>query len=233
MATENALRPLLIDELRDLLDAERQLTRALPKMARAASSTSLKKAFEKHLRETEGHIARLEQALTALDASVRGKPCAGMKGLISEGQEMMSELSGEPVRDAALIVSAQKVEHYEIAAYGSCKAFAELLGEQRVARLVAATLAEEKATDEALTALATGQVNPKASDAAAEDNDVSAGIFSRASEWIRDTMSNTQAAIGQGRKQSARATNDRKAAGRRRTTTGSRSSRGSQDARKK
>jgi ferritin-like metal-binding protein YciE len=233
MASMNALRPLLIDELRDLLDAEKQLTRALPKMARAASSTSLKRAFEKHFRETEGHVARLEQALTALDASVRGKPCAGMKGLISEGQEMMSELNGEPVRDAALIVSAQKVEHYEIAAYGSCKAFAELLGEQRVASLVAATLAEEKATDEALTALATGQVNANASDAAADESDISAGIFSRATEWIRDTMSNTQAAIGQARKRTAHAIGARKTPVGKRTGSGNKSPRRGQGARKK
>jgi hypothetical protein len=145
---------------------------------------------------------------------------------------MLSELSGEPVRDAALIVSAQKVEHYEIAAYGSCRAFAELLGEQRVASLVAATLAEEKATDEALTALATGRVNPTASDTAADDREASDGIFARAAEWIRDTVAQTQTAIGQAAKRASPG-GPRRTAARKRAAAGGRQPSGSRGARKK
>jgi ferritin-like metal-binding protein YciE len=221
MATMNALRPLLVDELRDLLDAEKQLTRALPKMARAASAASLKTAFEQHLRETEGQITRLERALKALGVAVRGKPCAGMKGLVSEGQEMMAELEGDPVRDAALIVSAQKVEHYEIAAYGSCRAFAELLGESQVAKLMAETLAEEKATDDKLTGLAEGQVNREAS-AAVDASRSSDGIFARAADWIRGTVSATTGSPAAGRTRArARSTKSRGGA-RRKSTSGSR-----------
>jgi ferritin-like metal-binding protein YciE len=222
MPTMNALRPLLIDELRDLLDAEKQLTRALPKMARAAAAAPLRTAFEQHLRQTEGHVTRLERALEALDATVRGKPCAGMKGLVAEGQEMMSELKDDPVRDAALIVSAQKVEHYEIAAYGSCKAFAELLGESEVARWMAETLAEEKATDEKLTALAEGQVNPKATVASAEPRTESSdGIFARAAEWIRGTVETEPglAARSRGGRRKATARGSRAASAPRRATS--------------
>jgi ferritin-like metal-binding protein YciE len=187
-ASVNALRMLLIDELRDLLDAEKQLTRALPKMARAASTVALKTAFEQHLQETRGHVSRLERALALMKVPVRGKPCPGMKGLISEGQEMMGELREPPVRDAALIVSAQKVEHYEIAAYGSCKAFAGLLGEPQLAALLDQTLAEEKAADAKLSTLAEGEVNPKAEASTAEPSAEARGIFAQATEWIRGAV---------------------------------------------
>lgn len=185
----NALRMLLIDELRDLLDAEKQLTRALPKMERAASAAVLKTAFGEHLKQTRVHVSRLEQALTLMKAPVRGKPCPGMKGLISEGQEMMGELIDPPVRDAALIVSAQKVEHYEIAAYGSCKAFAGLLGESKVVTLLDETLAEEKKADATLSRLAEGEVNPSAEAAIVDTTkDVTSGIFAQAAEWMRDAV---------------------------------------------
>lgn len=184
----NALRVLLIDELRDLLDAEKQLTRALPKLARAATAPSLASAFTAHLQQTQKHVQRLEQALRLLKAPVRGKPCPGMKGLISEGQEMVSELPEEPVRDAALIVSAQKVEHYEIAAYGSCKAFASLLGESKVVGLLEQTLAEEKATDAKLSALAEGQVNKRADASDTEPTSDREGIFAQATQWIQSAV---------------------------------------------
>jgi ferritin-like metal-binding protein YciE len=230
MAT-TALRSLLVDELRDLLDAEKQLTRALPKMARAASAAALRNAFEQHLRQTEGHVARLERALTALDVPPRGKPCAGMKGLISEGQELIGELEAGPVRDAALVVAAQKVEHYEIAAYGSCKAFAALLGESGVGKLAATTLAEEKATDEKLTALAEGRVNPEARTARAGAEENTDSIFSQATNWIRDAVSTAGDSLSRSRPTTAR--RSRKSNGRTVRTGGASSRKRAFAARKK
>jgi ferritin-like metal-binding protein YciE len=153
MKNEN-LRELLIEELKDLYSAENQLTKALPKVAKHASDPELKKAIESHLKETEGHVARLEQIFEKLEGSPRGKTCEGMKGLITEADERIKE-GGEPaVLDAGLIADAQRVEHYEISAYGSARTFANLLGEKEVARLLEQTLKEEKAADEKLTSIA-------------------------------------------------------------------------------
>ncbi len=158
----DSLDPLLNEELRDLLDAEKQLTRALPKMARSASSPDLKAAFEEHLGQTEQQLERLQQAFGDLGQSARPRKCAGMRGLIDEGEEVLKEAEKGPVRDAALIAAAQKAEHYEISAYGTARTHAELLGHSDVASLLEQTLKEEKATDEKLTGLAEGLSNPEA-----------------------------------------------------------------------
>ena len=155
MAQEE-LRELFVEELKDLYNAENQLVKALPKMAKAASSEELKEGFQEHLEQTKGHVARLEKIFKALGKNPKGKKCMGMEGLIREGSEVMEEDFEDAVRDAALIGAAQRVEHYEIAAYGTVRALAEVLGESKHASLLQATLDEEKETDEKLTALATG-----------------------------------------------------------------------------
>ena len=157
----NDLRSLLVDELRDLYHAEKQLTKALPKMAKAASSEKLAAAFETHLEETKGHIERLERAFEQLEEPAKTKTCKAMKGLIEEGEEMMDDVEGDAV-DAALISAAQKVEHYEIASYGTVRTFAQLLGENEVANLLQQTLDEESRTDKKLTELAESEINLEA-----------------------------------------------------------------------
>lgn len=155
------MKELLLDELQDLYSAETQITKALPKMAKASSASDLKHAFESHLQETEGHVQRLETIFMHLKASPKGKTCEGMKGLLKEGDERVKG-GGEPeVLDAGLISAAQRVEHYEIAAYGSARTYAELLGESEIVKLLEKTLEEEKAADQKLTKVAT-KVNVKA-----------------------------------------------------------------------
>jgi ferritin-like metal-binding protein YciE len=157
MAAEN-LHELFVDELRDIYDAEKQLTKALPKMAKAADSPDLRTAFEEHLEITRMQVNRLEEVFKSLGMAARGKPCEGMKGLIEEGQEKMEELEQGATLDAALIASAQKVEHYEIASYGTLATFAEIMGHQDAKDLLGQTLDEEKEADEKLTQVA-GQIN--------------------------------------------------------------------------
>jgi ferritin-like metal-binding protein YciE len=157
MAAEN-LHELFVDELRDIYDAEKQLTKALPKMAKACDSDDLRAAFEEHLEITRMQVDRLEEVFKSLGIAARGKPCEGMKGLIEEGQEMMEELEQGATLDAALIASAQKVEHYEIASYGTLATFAEIMGHQDAKDLLGQTLDEEKEADEKLTQVA-GQIN--------------------------------------------------------------------------
>ena len=144
------LEELLVHELKDLYSAETQLLKALPKMAKAATDETLKNGFETHLEETKEHVARLERVFESLGESPKGKTCKAMKGLIEEGNETIAEKASDDVKDAALIVAAQKIEHYEIAGYGSSRAFAELLGREDVVELLEETLEEEKATDEKL-----------------------------------------------------------------------------------
>lgn len=144
---------LFIDELKDLYSAEKQITRALPKMAKAASSAELKEAFQMHLEQTKGQIERLDRVFEILGKSAGGKTCQGMKGLLEEGSEMIEQTEGD-VRDAAMIAAAQKVEHYEIAGYGSVRTFAELMGQSEIAELLQETLNEEGATDKKLTQIA-------------------------------------------------------------------------------
>jgi ferritin-like metal-binding protein YciE len=158
----NTLEQLYISELRDLYSAENQLLKALPKMAKGASSSELKDAFEKHLEQTKGHVERLEQIFQHLDENPKGKICHAMKGLIEEGSEILKEDGEDSVLDAAIIVAAQKVEHYEIASYGSVRTFANLLNQDEPARLLQSTLDEESETNEILNRLAEGIVNPEA-----------------------------------------------------------------------
>jgi ferritin-like metal-binding protein YciE len=148
------INDLFMDELKDLYSAEKQITKALPRMAKAASAKDLKQAFESHLEETNGHVERLEQIFETLEKSGRGKTCEGMKGLLAEGSEIITEVAKGEVRDAGLISAAQRVEHYEIAGYGSVRAFAELLGHDEIVELLEATLEEEKAADQKLTQIA-------------------------------------------------------------------------------
>jgi ferritin-like metal-binding protein YciE len=158
----DTLKRLYVSELRDLYNAENQLLKALPKMAKAASSEELKDGFEKHLEQTKGHVERLEQIFEGLDENPKGKTCKAMKGLIEEGSEILKEDGEESVLDAGIIVAAQKVEHYEMAGYGSVRTFAQLLGQNKAAELLQTTLDEESETNEILNKLAEGVVNPEA-----------------------------------------------------------------------
>ena len=150
---KSTLKELYIDELRDIYNAENQLTKALPKMAKAATSKELRAGFEEHLEQTKGHVDRLAQIFKELDEKPSGKKCKGMEGLVEEGKEVIDGHGGETL-DAGLISAAQRVEHYEIAAYGCVRTYAELLGEDDAAQLLEQTLNEEKATDQKLTKLA-------------------------------------------------------------------------------
>ena len=166
MALAN-LEDAFVQELRDLLHAEKQLTKALPRMAKKAESPQLRKAFEEHQKQTEEQVQRLEQVFELLDMAPRAKKCEAMEGLLSEGKEIMAEAESE-VMDAALIASAQKVEHYEIASYGTVCTWAEQLGcERKILDLLKRTLAEEKETDEKLTRLAAKSANRQAAAAVA------------------------------------------------------------------
>ena len=166
MAEEtNPLEELLIDELKDLYNAENQLVKALPKMAKAASAPELKRAFERHLEETRRQVERLDQIGQALDIRLTGKKCKGMEGLIEEGKEVMEEDFDENAMDAGLIGAAQKVEHYEIAGYGTARTHAELLGYTKAAKLLQQTLDEEANTDKKLTQLAESIINVEAATA--------------------------------------------------------------------
>lgn len=151
------LRETFLEELKDIYDAEKQLVKALPKVAKAAEHEELKHAIEAHLEETEGHVERLEKVFEILGEKASAKKCKAMKGLLEEGEELISEKAG----DAALISAAQKVEHYEIAAYGSLASWAKSLGEQEAADLLEETLGEEKEADDKLTSIAEETVNPE------------------------------------------------------------------------
>jgi ferritin-like metal-binding protein YciE len=154
MAKQMALRELYVDELRDLYDAENRLVKALPKLAKEAESQELRSGFEEHLEQTKGHVDRLRRIFEVMGESPAGKKCAAMVGLIQEGEEMMNEEFEDAVKDAALISVAQRVEHYEIAAYGCVKTWAGLLGEKDAQDLLEQTLTEEKETDQKLTEIA-------------------------------------------------------------------------------
>ena len=157
----DTLRELLIDELKDIYSAEKQITKAMPKMIKKAQNPELRKAFERHLRETEGQITRLERVFQKLGQPAKAKTCKAMQGLVAEGQEMMGEDLDPDNMDAALIASAQKIEHYEIASYGTVRTWARRIGNEDVARLLQQTLDEEGETDKLLTSIAQ-RVNPQA-----------------------------------------------------------------------
>jgi len=158
----DSLEKLFTEELKDVYNAEKQLVRALPRMAKAADSPELQQAFTKHLKETEGHVQRLEKIFQQLGQSARGKTCKGMQGLVEEGKEVMEKEGESPVIDAALIASAQRVEHYEIAAYGCLRTYAQLLGLDEAVQLLQQTLEEEEATDKILTDLGESGINEAA-----------------------------------------------------------------------
>jgi ferritin-like metal-binding protein YciE len=162
MAEAGTLHDAFIDELRDTYDAEKQLTKALPKMAKAASNPKLRQALESHLEETERQIERLEQVFESLDEKVRGKHCEGIAGIIEEGKSIMEEDFDETTMDACLIAAGQRAEHYEMAAYGTLVAWAQAMGHTEAETLLQQTLDEEKAADKKLTGVAKSKVNRKA-----------------------------------------------------------------------
>ena len=166
MPESGTLHDAFLDELRDLYNAEKQITKALPKMVKAATAPTLQEAFSSHLEETMQQIERLEQAFEALDEKPRSKTCDGMKGILEEGRAVMGEDFDEMTMDAALIASAQRVEHYEMAAYGTLVAWAKAMGHKQVARLLQTTLDEEKAADEKLSGLAESGINQDAAEQA-------------------------------------------------------------------
>jgi ferritin-like metal-binding protein YciE len=154
-----SLRDLFLEQIQDLYDAEKHIVKALPKMEKAATATELKAAFKKHLKETETHVTRLEQVFELLGEKAKTKTCKAMQGIIAEGEATLKEDAEPEVLDAALIADAQRVEHYEIAGYGTLRAYAKLLQETACLKLIEATLKEEKATDEALTEIAESVIN--------------------------------------------------------------------------
>ena len=163
MATKvNTLEDLFMEMVKDLYSAEKQLVKALPKMAKAAQSPDLQRAFQNHLKQTEGHVDRIERIFSDMDGSPRGKKCAAMEGLVEEGSELLQEDIDPNVLDAGLIAAAQKVEHYEIASYGTVRAWAERLGKNRAVQLLQQTLDEESAANEKLTQIAESQANVEA-----------------------------------------------------------------------
>jgi ferritin-like metal-binding protein YciE len=171
MAEPGTLHDAFLDELRDMYDAEKQLTKALPKMAKAATSPGLRTAFESHLEETRGHLERLEQAFESLDEKAKGKHCDGIAGIIDEGKSTMEEDFDDTTMDACLIASGQRAEHYEMAAYGTLVAWAKGMGHSEAADLLQEILDEEKAADETLTKIAESGVNEQAFAGAHSDNE--------------------------------------------------------------
>ena len=171
MPEMGTLHDAFLDELRDAYDAEKQLTKALPKLAKAATDVKLRAAFETHLKETQGQIARLEQVFQSLDEPVRGKHCDGIAGIIEEGKSVMEEDFDETTMDACLIAAGQRAEHYEMAAYGTLVAWAQAMGHGEAAKLLQQTLDEEKAADKKLSGLAESGINQGAADAAHADDD--------------------------------------------------------------
>ena len=169
MAKLSSLDDLLVHELQDIYNAEGQILKALPKMAKAATNPDLKAAFEEHRAQTEGQVRRLEQVFKLLGHPAKGKKCDGMAGLIEEGKKILEEEADPAVKDAALIMAAQKVEHYEIAAYGCLCTYAEMLGYDEAHDLLGQNLDEEEATDERLTALAESVINVDAEEGTGED----------------------------------------------------------------
>jgi len=191
MASIASLREHLVDELNDLLNAEQQLIEALPKMAAKASTRELRTAFKSHLAETRQHEKRVAQALKQLKEEASGKTCEAMEGLLEEGEELMAGADTGALRDAMMITAAQKVEHYEIASYGTVRTYATLLGEKGIARLLEQTLKQEKAADKKLTAIAEGTVNRRAASewkqqASAAEN--TRGLLQKGASWVGTTV---------------------------------------------
>jgi ferritin-like metal-binding protein YciE len=171
MADAGTLHDAFLDELRDTYDAEKQLTKALPRLAKAATSSNLRSAFESHLEETRGHVDRLERVFESLEEKPRGKHCEGIAGIIEEGKNIMGEEFDEATMDACLIAAGQRAEHYEMAAYGTLIAWAQSMGHSEAATLLQQNLNEEKAADKKLSSLAEGGINQSAADAAHPEDD--------------------------------------------------------------
>jgi ferritin-like metal-binding protein YciE len=209
MSRAESLAPLLVDQLRDLMDAERQLTKALPKLAKASSAPELRAAFQEHLSVTEEHIQRLNEVFEQLGETARGKKCIGMKGLVEEGQEKIDETEAGPTRDAAIIAAAQSTEHYEMAGYGTCRTWAQLLGHDDVVSLLEQTLNDEKEADQKLTGIAEGLVNLEA----AEEGVGEARGSARSERWAAAETSReaTRRTSKPSRKNGARSTRSRSA----------------------
>jgi ferritin-like metal-binding protein YciE len=191
MASVASLREHLVEELNDLVNAEQQLIEALPQMAERATHRSLRAAFKAHLGETKQHEKRATQALKQLGETASGKTCEAMKGLLEEGQELMDAADAGALRDAMMITAAQKVEHYEIATYGTVRTYASLLGEKGVARLLEQTLKQEKAADKKLTTIAEGTVNRRAAKEFKEQTsvvDTATGMMGKGAAWIGSTV---------------------------------------------
>ena len=184
MASVASLREHLVEELNDLLNAEQQLVDALPKMAERAASRELRAAFRGHLAETRQHVKRVTQALKQLGEKASGKTCEAMKGLLEEGQELMDGSDAGALRDAMMITAAQKVEHYEIATYGTVRTYARLIGERGVAKLLQLTLKEEHAADRKLTKIAEGSVNRRASEEWHEQT----SVLQKGAQWVGSTV---------------------------------------------
>jgi ferritin-like metal-binding protein YciE len=181
MGDISSLRAHLVDELIDLLDAEKQLAKALPKLARTATSSALRRAFDKHLNETRRHVTRLTEALRHLGEAQKSRTCEGMQGLLQESHHMVRNAPDGAIRDAVMITGAQKVEHYEMASYGTARTYARVLGEKAVARLLEQTLREEKAADRALTRIAEASVNRVAADSWQAHHH---STLTHAAEWV-------------------------------------------------
>jgi ferritin-like metal-binding protein YciE len=213
-----SLHDLFVEELRDMYDGEKRLLRALPKMAKAASDEDLEKAFSSHLRETERQVRRLEQVFRTVSQKPRGKKCDGIMGIVEEGNKAMEELDEGPVLDAALIAGAQKVEHYEIASYGTLAYFAELLGNDRAKDLLGETLDEEKAADEKLTQIAKSEVNREALTGESVDTQDDGGFLG-----LRKTAHRAATAVGLANETQRRRSRAGQRAGSRRGNTRSRS----------
>lgn len=209
-----SLHDLLVDELRDIYHAERQLLKALPKLAKGATTPRLQQALQEHLTQTENQVERLEQAFGELDQPVRAKKCKGMEGIVEEGSEVLEERGAEDVKDAAIIAAAQRAEHYEIAAYGTIVTYARTLGYDTVARLLEQTLEEEKAADQLLSQLAESGINQQATTGDETEGDEGGG-----GGFLGNLGGGTESR-GTGRRRAAS-----KAGGSR--STGSRGSRGS------
>jgi ferritin-like metal-binding protein YciE len=187
-----ALKKLLQDELEDTYDAEHQLVKALPKMVEASFSPELQRALKEHLTVTQNQIKRLEQVFEALGEKAKRKPCKGMAGILSEGNEMLEEDLDESTMDAAIISAAQKVEHYEIASYGTVRTLAQTLGNNEVAELLEETLEEEKEADERLTQIAESSINSQAASEEQEGEEGGSNGRSRASQGSKSSRSKTR-----------------------------------------
>jgi ferritin-like metal-binding protein YciE len=217
MPAVDSLHAHLVEELTDLRDAETQLTEALPRLAQSASSRELRAAFQKHLKETRTHLTRIDQALRALGEKPSSETCEAMKGLLKEGEQHMKKAPEGALRDAVLITGAQKVEHYEMASYGTARTYAQVLGQQQVARLLEQTLEEEKAADRTLTEIAESSVNEEAAEEFQSQSEGEEGPLMRSARRLASTFG--VAHDRSSRRSSRTAGTQRSQARRRRATT--------------